>query len=341
MRDRPSLKLIGATQSGRSLLGKPSVMRGRWIASGSAALVLVALIAGCRSSPERPTGRFVYSSHLATPNVSRLYAINADGKGLHKVTRGLARVGESDPDWSPDGRRIVFIRTFDCADPVLLCTAAWLVNADGSEERRLTPQTPGRGAISPRWSPDGHRIAYVEYIDHSSSYDIWVMNTDGSDKRRLTRLGDAEEPAWSPDGRQIAFSHDSDIFVLTLGTGSLQRLTKTPTTILESYPDWSPDGKRIAYELNNPTPTGQAFQEYDAYVIDADGTDARRLSKAVDTDAHPVWSSHGTLIAYGSDGGPVTGDEIAIVIVDADSGRRVRRITAPGMDLFPIDWAAD
>ena len=64
------------------------------------------------------------------------------------------------------------------------------------------------------------------------------------------------------------------------------------------------------------------------YVIDADGTDPRRLFKAVDTDAHPVWSPRGTLIAYGSDAGPVTGDEIAIFIVDADSGHLVRRITA-------------
>jgi Tol biopolymer transport system component len=166
------------------------------------------------------------------------------------------------------------------------------------------------------------------------------MNADGSAQRRLTHVGDAEEPAWAPDGRRIAFSHDGDIVAIDLTTGTLQRLTKTPA-LSESYPDWSPDGKRIAYELNNPNPPGQPFQEYDVYVMDTDGTHPRRLSRHGDTDGHPVWSPGGELIAYGSDALPVLGDGLAIVIVDARSGHRVRRITATGMDSFPIDWTAN
>ncbi len=160
-------------------------------------------------------------------------------------------------------------------------------------------------------------------------------------QRRVTRFGDAEEPAWAPDGRKIAFSQDGDIVVLDLGTGALLRLTKTPA-LFESFPDWSPDGEQIAYELNDESPPGQQLnQEYDAYVMRADGTDARRLSQPGDVDAHPVWSPRGQLIAYGSDVPPEIGDGIAIVIVDAGSGDLVRRIPAPGMDLYPIDWAAE
>ena len=74
----------------------------------------------------------------------------------------------------------------------------------------------------------------------------------------------------------------------------------------------------------------------------SDGTDARRLSRPGDLDGyHPVWSPGGQLIAYGSDVGPEIGDGIAIVIVDAGSGDLVRRIRAPGMDLYPIDWTAE
>ena len=73
--------------------------------------------------------------------------------------------------------------------------------------------------------------------------------------------------------------------------------------------------------------------------MDADGTHRRSLSRG-HSDGHPVWSPGGRFIAYASDAGPVLGDGLAIVIVDARTGRRVRRIRAPGMDLYPIDWTA-
>ena len=307
----------------------------------AAALLLAAALAGCDSSGEEPAGRFVFSGDLATPYASRLFVIGADGRGLRKVTRGLARVGESDADWSPDGSRIVFDRTYDCAASLDLCSAIWVVNADGSGEKRLTSANAKSvvSAVAPTWSPDGRRIAYVLLNDRGGH--LWVMDADGSAQRRVTRVGDAEEPAWAPDGRRLAFSHDGDLVVLDLNTGALLRLTRTPA-LFESFPDWSPDGEQIAYELNDESPPGQQpNQEYDAYVMRADGSGARRLSRPGDVDAHPVWSPDGEFIAYGSDVAPEIGDGIAIVIVDAGSGDLVRRVSAPGMDLYPIDWAAD
>ncbi len=61
-------------------------------------------------------GRFVFSSDLATPNASRLFVIGVDGKGLRKVTRGRARVGEGDADWSPDSSRTLRPH-YDCVSP--------------------------------------------------------------------------------------------------------------------------------------------------------------------------------------------------------------------------------
>jgi Tol biopolymer transport system component len=288
---------------------------------------------------EQLAGHFVFSgSSAATQGASRLFVIGADGRGLRKLTRGRARVGEDGADWSPDGSRIVFERSFECAQSLLLCIATWVVSADGSGERRLTPQTPGTGALAPTWSPDGKRIAYVKFVDRSDKADLWLMNADGSGKRRVTYVGNAKEPAWAPDGRRLAFSHDGDIFVRDLDAGTRTRLTRTPR-LNESHPDWSPDGRRIAYELNNPSPRNFPFQTYDVYVMDADGTHKRSLSRG-HSDGHPVWSPGGQFIAYASDAPPVFGDGLAIVIVDARTGRRVRRIRAPGMDLYPIDWTA-
>lgn len=301
------------------------------------AVLVVAALAGCGSSPTEPTGHFVFSGDDATPNVGLLHAIGADGADVHKVTDGFQREGEDNPGWSPDGRRIVFDRTFDCATELEICFAVWVVDADGSKEQRLTQENAEgvTSALSPTWSTDGRRIAYETYNDRTEESDIWVMYADGSEQHRLTRLGYAQNPSWSPDGQRIAFSYDSDIYAVDTETGSVDRITKTPK-VDEGVPDWSPDGKRIAYEVMGDENEG--LIEYDVYVMDVDGTRVRRLSRRGDSDGHPVWSSDGRFIAYVSDDLPTIGDGMEIVIVDAETALPVRRFPAAGAITYAIDW---
>jgi hypothetical protein len=84
------------------------------------------------------------------------------------------------------------------------CGVVYVMNADGSGQRRLTNGgVPGCGQEGGHaWSPDGRQIA----IDG-----IYVMNADGSGQRRLTSgTGSGGNPAWSPDGRRIAFTSGRD-----------------------------------------------------------------------------------------------------------------------------------
>jgi TolB protein len=75
------------------------------------------------------------------------------------------------------------------------------MNADGSEQRRLTRSAlPDR---APVWSPDGQKIAFVR-SRFLAFEDIYVMHADGSGQRRVIRSGIG--PRWSPDGRMIAFT---------------------------------------------------------------------------------------------------------------------------------------
>ena len=109
----------------------------------------------------------------------------------------------SDPQVSPDGSQIVFVRQWADPHTDTRYSNLWIMNGDGSGQRSLTS---GKQSDSwPRWAPDGSRLLYVSDMTGSAQLHIRWMDTGATN--RITNL--AEEPrvpAWSPDGSQIAFS---------------------------------------------------------------------------------------------------------------------------------------
>jgi acylaminoacyl-peptidase len=109
----------------------------------------------------------------------------------------------TDPQISPDGKRIVYVRRSADIFNDRSVSNLWIVNADGTEHRPLTTGTYNDSY--PRWSPDGTRIAFVS--DRPGKPQLYVRWMDTGQTAKLT---DIENPpagiSWSPDGRQIAFS---------------------------------------------------------------------------------------------------------------------------------------
>jgi dipeptidyl aminopeptidase/acylaminoacyl peptidase len=122
-----------------------------------------------------------------------------------------------DPRVSPDGARVAFVTTTLDEERNDYRSRIWLVAADGSGEPR--PLTSGTGKdTSPRWSPDGRRLAFVSDREPTvrpeglaagdpAKPQIWVLDLAGGEARQVTAAKQgAADPAWSPDGRQLVFT---------------------------------------------------------------------------------------------------------------------------------------
>ena len=133
-----------------------------------------------------------------------LFVMGATGESVRRVTDfGF------DPSWSPDGAELA-VATEPVRDPTTRATVSevWAVDVS-TGKRRLVSRGDG---VAPRWSPNGHRIAYWGLPAGKSQRDVFTVAADGSQSTApvpVTNDGEFDwSPAWSPDGRFLYFSSD-------------------------------------------------------------------------------------------------------------------------------------
>ena len=186
--------------------------------------------------------------------------------------------------------------------------------------------------------PPGHALAYVSQ-GLANQDDIFLLSADATSDVNLTTNNAYDSwPAWSPDGLTLAFEsdrddiHHTDIYVLTLSSGAVSRLT-ADTAHHDGQPAWSPLGNRIAFVSDRDS------AGFDIYLMDVNGTNVKRLTTDVANSAEPAWSPDGSKIAFANDsGGPVgVGD---IYVVDTSGAGKVNLTHHPASDLTPA-WSPD
>jgi Tol biopolymer transport system component len=137
-----------------------------------------------------------------------IWLINPDGTDTVRVT--VFDEGGRDPDWSPDGSKLLHIRYIvDDADETTLC----LMDPYGDNVVRLTAN--GRSNRHGCWSADGTKIVWDSTVGGDPASGIWVMNANGSDQHLIQRVGG--DATWSPDGSRIVYSgYNEDTDTVTL-----------------------------------------------------------------------------------------------------------------------------
>ncbi len=213
-----------------------------------------------------------------------VYIMNADGSDKRWLTDPdptlHARDGGGGGNWpsfSPDGSSIAFSSSREGYGGI------YLMNADGSNPRRLSPEGITHDETAPIFSPDGSKIAF-HLTDGITQ--IWIMNADGSDRRNISNSNIHDMvSAFSPDGSSILFSSDRDgngyyeLYIMDADGSNQRQLTENNFYGLV-YAAFSPDGSSIVFSDN----------EYCFYIMDADGSNQRVLTETDLTPSRPAFS---------------------------------------------------
>ncbi len=195
-------------------------------------------------------------------------------------------------------------------------------DADGFNAQTIA--SSAEPLMSPAWSPDGRKIAYVSFEKKSAAIYIQTLAT-GNREKIAEFPGINGAPSWSPDGAKLALTLSKDgspdIYTLNLLTRSLTKLTKS--FAIDTEPTWSPDGSSIVF-------TSDRGGKPQLYIMSSQGEGQKRLTFSGNYNAGASFSPDGRYIAmvHGN------GSDYRIAVMDMAT-KSVNVLTGGGSDESP------
>ena len=246
--------------------------------------------------------------------------VTSTSKGLRNAAHRIADAIYEDLTGEPGifATRIAYVTSAGRNSRVALRVA----DADGYNAQTIVDSA--EPIMSPAWSPDAQRLAYVSFEGRQSA--IYVQDLGSGRRERVASYeGINSSPAFSPDGRKLAMSlskdGNPDIYVLDLNTRELTRLTDHYA--IDTEPAWSPDGSQLVF-------TSDRGGKPQIYRVSAAGGPAQRVTFEGDYNAAASYSPDGNaLIMVTREGG-----RFRVVMTDANGGSR-RYISSGSLDESP------
>lgn len=281
------------------------------------------LLSSAAALAAAPAGPRLAVIKLSSGKPARLQLLNVNAAGGNPVqiagggSRSRPLPNYLSPlSWSPDGETIAFsasvgLRGGDDGDPI---SKLFTVAADGGKRQ---PIDGTKGASTPVFSPDGRTLAFTRAVDEDSPITvggklwkegfegsaIWTVDLLTGARRQLTPLRNELEWAaysFSPDGTTLLATVDSPLTLepqpvaLALDGSLLRRLADDGES-----PVYSPDGSKIALLRRSDDFGGGEVEDLDLYVLNANGTGMRRLSRTPGLpELFPSWDPSGERLAY-------------------------------------------
>lgn len=177
----------------------------------------------------------------------QIFTVRANGLGLQQITNVSGDAVT--PDWSPDGRQIVFEH-----DAPGACANVAIMNANGSGLVEFPDPNLCQG--DPSFTPDGSRIVFDRFDPATNDEAFWSMDRDGDDLKRIGPC--CADPNVSPDGKKLSFlgfngqPGGSALFTSSIDGSNVFQLTPFSFDVAVKQ-DWSPDGRHLVFSVFGDT----------------------------------------------------------------------------------------